>query len=64
MVNKSNRKNERMRKMATFATPKKDSYIVKKDSANSIIKSKNSNSDITTIKKRAEKFIKNNLNKN
>ena len=50
--------------MSVLATPKKNSYIVKKADASKIINSKNSSSDVSTIKERAQKFASNNLKKN
>lgn len=50
--------------MSVLATPKKNSYIVKKADAHKIINSKNSSSDASTIKERARKFALNNLKKN
>lgn len=50
--------------MTVLATPKKNSYIVKKADADKIINSKNSSADISAIKKRAEVFALNNLKKN
>lgn len=49
--------------MSVLATPKKNSYIIKKGEASKIINSKNSSSDIATIKRRARKFALNNLKK-
>jgi len=49
--------------MSVLATPKKNSYIVKKAYASKIINSKNSSSDVSTIKERAQKFVLNNLKK-
>ena len=49
--------------MAVLATPNKNSYIVKKTSAQKIIDSKNSANDTATIKERAQKFALNNLKK-
>lgn len=49
--------------MSVLATPKKNSYIVKKADAPKIINSKNSASDVSTIKERAMKFALNNLKK-
>lgn len=49
--------------MAVLATPKKNSYVLKKDSAEKIVKSKNSVSDITLIEEKAAQFKKNNIKK-
>lgn len=51
-------------KMSVLATPKKNSYIVKKAEAPKIINSKNSSNDNATMKERAHKFALNNLKKN
>ena len=59
-----NLSNRRKYKMSVLATPKKNSYIVKKAYASKIINSKNSSSDVSTIKERAQKFVLNNLKKN
>lgn len=56
--------NRRENKMAVLATPKENSYIVKKSEASKIINSKNSPSENAKIKKCAEKFALNNLKKN
>ena len=50
-------------KMAVLATPKKESYILKKGSAEKIVKSKNTRSDISIIEDRAAQFRINNLKK-
>ena len=49
--------------MSVLATPKKNSYIVKKTAAKKIINSKTSSSDASVIKERAQKFAQNNLKK-
>lgn len=59
----NNVSNRRKGKMSVLATPKKNSYIVKKADAPKIINSKNSASDVSTIKERAMKFALNNLKK-
>lgn len=48
-------------KMAVLATPKENSYILKKSKAEKIIKSKNSHADIVSIEERAAQFRENNL---
>lgn len=48
-------------KMAVLATPKKNSYILKKGKSEKIIKSKNSHADIAVIEERAAQFRLNNL---
>ncbi len=48
-------------KMAVLATPKKNSYILKKGSAEKIVNSKNSQADISIIEERAAQFKINNL---
>lgn len=50
--------------MAVLATPKENSYIVKKSEVSKIINSKNSPSENAKIKKCAEKFALNNLKRN
>ena len=50
-------------KMAVLATPKKNSYILKKGSAEKVIKSKSSQADISIIEERAAQFKVNNLKK-
>lgn len=59
-----NLSNRRKPKMSVLATPKENSYIVKKSEASKIINSKNSSSENAKIKKCAEKFALNNLKKN
>ena len=49
--------------MSVLATPRKNSYFIKKAYALEIINSKNSASDIYTIRERALKFALNNLKK-
>ncbi len=51
-------------KMSVLATPKKNSYIVKKAVAYKIINSKNSSGDASVVRERARKFALNNLKKN
>lgn len=48
-------------KMAALATPKKNSYIVKKDSAEKIIDSKLSKTREKTIMENAAIFARNNI---
>ena len=48
-------------KMAALATPKKNSYIVKKDSAEKIIDSKLSKAREKTIMENAAIFVRNNI---
>ena len=48
-------------KMAALATPKKNSYIVKKDSAEKIIDSKHSKNRKKTIVENAAIFERNNI---
>ena len=48
-------------KMAALATPKKNSYIVKKDSAEKIIDSKLSKTKEKTIMENAAIFARNNI---
>ena len=50
--------------MSVLATPKKNSYIVKKAVAYKIINSKNSSGDASVVRERARKFALNNLKKN
>ena len=50
-------------KMAVLATPKKNSYILKKGCESRIINSKNSKSDDKMLADIASKFEKNNLKK-
>lgn len=54
---------ERKRKMAALATPKKNSYVVKKDCASKIVESKTSPAKMNSIKENAMLFQKNNLKK-
>lgn len=61
---RENLSNRRKCKMSVLATPKKNSYIVKKADAPKIINSKNSSSDTSIIKERAQKFALNNLKRN
>lgn len=49
------------RKMAALATPKKNSYIVKKSCAERIVNSKTSQNKRTAIRDNAALFGKNNL---
>ena len=48
-------------KMAALATPKKNSYVVKKSCVSQIVNSKTSQSKQSMIKSNAELFRKNNL---
>ena len=47
--------------MAALATPKKNSYVVKKSCVSQIVNSKTSQAKQNTIKSNAEWFRKNNL---
>lgn len=49
--------------MAVLATPKKNSYIVKKDCTEKIIESKTSKNHIKSVQERAYAFKMNNLRK-
>ena len=49
--------------MAVLATPKKNSYIVKKDCTEKIIESKTSKTYLKNVRERANAFKVNNLNK-
>ena len=48
-------------KMAALATPKKNSYVVKKNCVSQIVNSKTSQTKQNMIKSNAELFRKNNL---
>ena len=50
--------------MSVLATPKKNSYIIKKSDATKIVNSKNTSKDVAAIRERAQKFALNNLKKN
>ena len=47
--------------MAALATPKKNSYVIKKSSVSQIVNSKTSQAKQSMIKNNAELFRKNNL---
>lgn len=60
---KQNKREEKKSKMAALATPKKNSYIIKKDCVSKIINSKTSKAKEVDIKTNALLFRKNNLRK-
>lgn len=47
--------------MSVLATPKRNSYILKKNSSEKILSSRSTKSDISEIKDMAQKFVLNNL---
>lgn len=56
-------KRERRSVMATLATPKGSSYVVKSNEANKVISYKPTAAQIAKIKARAKEFEQNNLKK-
>lgn len=47
--------------MAVLATPKKNSYVLKKDSAKKIVESTTKGTDIAALEENAKLFLQNNL---
>lgn len=54
-------KNREVTKMAVLATPKKNSYIIKKGCVGKIVNSKLSESKKQVIKENAALFVRNNI---
>lgn len=63
LYKKSNKGRKRGKKMATLATPKGSSYVIRKECVKNIVNSKNTPSVKTKNSFRAQQFVTNNLNK-